>query len=163
MPLIKPKARLKVDKKALERLRDKLKGAKQAFVSVGIFEDSGNYSVAGSPSVVEVALWNEFGTGKTPERSFLRSTLDAQRALINTWRGEAIQKMLTQDWSVKQALEMLGFRVSELVKNTIKSNVPPPNAEYTVEKKRQAGVAPRTLIDTGLLLRSVSYRISERV
>ena len=139
-------------------LAKKLKGMKSAFVTIGVHEDAGSYE-GGGPDVVEVALWNEFGTTKTPERSFIRSAIDDNESLINGWREEIIGKIIHDGWSVDKGLEAIGLRVQILIQNKIKSNVPPPNAPSTLKQKSRDGVADTTLIHTGLLLRSITYKV----
>ena len=140
-----------------------LKGAKESFVTIGLHEDAGQYTGAkNNPSVVEVGLWNEFGTEKSPERSFIRSTIDENQSLINNWRDEAINNMIIKGWTLGKALEMMGFRIQVLIQNKIKSNMPPPLAKSTAEAKISHGLAPVTLIDTGLMLRSVTYKVELR-
>lgn len=142
-----------------KKLIEKLGKAKDSYVTIGLHEDAGNYSGKNAPSVVEVGLWNEFGTETSPERSWLRSAIDEHEKDINDWKDEAIANILHEDWTLEKALEMMGFRIQQLVQNKIKSNVPPPLADSTVEMKKKAGVAPETLIDTGLMLRSVTYKV----
>lgn len=148
------KMTLKKNGPDIQKILDQCRGA---YVTIGVHEDAGQYD--SGVSVVEVAMWNEFGTTNIPERSFLRSTFDENATKINQWRELAIQNILTKGWSVEKALEMIGFRVMTLVQNKIKSNVPPPLAKSTAEKKLQNGIAPRTLIDSGLLLRSITYKV----
>lgn len=140
-----------------KKLIETLGRYKNSYVTIGIHEDAGEYP--GEASVAEVALWNEFGTRFTPERSFLRSALDDNNAKINSWREEAIENILDKGWTVEKALEMMGLRIQLLIQNKIKSDVPPPNAPSTVAMKKKDGVAPRTLIWSGLMLRSVTYKV----
>jgi hypothetical protein len=128
-----------------------------AYVTIGIHEDAGAYP--DGTSVVQVALWDEFGTETSPERSFFRSTLDRKEGQINQWREEMIKKIVDGEMTVEKALETLGFRIREMIKNTIQSNVPPPNAPSTLDHKKREGVAPRTLMESTLLLRSVEYKV----
>jgi predicted RNase H-related nuclease YkuK (DUF458 family) len=151
-----------------KRIKDLIKKAGGAYVTIGIHKDAGKYP--DGTDVVSVALWNEFGTSTSPERSFFRSAVDGNESLINKWREEAIQNMVEKKWTVKKALELVGFRVQTLIQNKIKSNVPPPNAPSTIAEKRRTGVSPKsgakpgfadrtgTLIDSGLMLRSVTFR-----
>lgn len=167
--IIKPKITTTVKKDESKKLLAIIQQTKGAYVTVGVHEDAGKYPEG--PSVVEVALWNEFGTRTAPERSFFRSALDENEGKINEWREEAISNMLTKGWTVKQALEMMGFRLQTLIQNKIKSNVPPPNAPSTIIAKTRSGVLPKsglaggregqtsTLIDSGLMLRSITYKV----
>lgn len=158
--------------KRLEKLR-------RSYVTVGVHEDAGKYTGGKNPpSVVEVALWNEFGTSTTPERSFIRSAIDGNEATINRWIASVVDKVAFDEMSVREALEWLGFQTQVLIQNKIKSNVPPPNAASTQRHKAQEGKLPKkfkgasvgkdvsllkshTLIDTELLLRSITYKVYE--
>lgn len=156
--MIRPRVTIKQTINTSTLRKDILAKVRGSYVTIGVHEDAGRYSGSNAPSVVEVALWNEFGTSHIPERSFLRAALDENVALINNWREEAIG-MLLQGAQVETALSMLGFRIMTLIQNKIKSNVPPPLAQGTVDAKVKDGVAPVTLIDTGLLLRSIAYKV----
>lgn len=158
--MIKVTGKLTVKKDNSHSLMEILRHTKDAHVTIGVHEDAGSYGTGkDAPSVVEVALWNEFGTRDIPERSFMRSTFDENVAKINQWREEAVKHMVMDGWSVEKALEMIGLRIQTLVQNKIKSNVPPPNAPSTAAAKTKEGVAARTLIESGLLLRSVTYKV----
>ncbi len=159
--MIRPTVTFKV--KGDRAYKDLLKRAqelKKGFVTVGVHEGAGEY--ASGVSVVEVALWNEFGTETAPERSFIRSTLAGSESLINQWRIELLGKVVDGTMTAAKALEALGFRLRELIKNKINSNIPPPNAESTASSKRAKGLAARTLVETTLLLRSIEFRVKRK-
>ncbi len=160
------------------KFREQLKRYKNAYVSVGVHEGAGSYE--SGVTVAEVALWNEFGTRNIPERSWMRSTLDAKVRLINKWRKEAVENICTGKWTIAKALEVMGFRIQVLLQNAIKSNIPPPYGtgkriegplqeaalsahEDKVTKaqdaKQKRGLAPVTLIESGLMLRSVTFQV----
>lgn len=176
--MIKPSVKIEERGKAeWERYVSRFKKVNQAYVTVGFHEGAGHYPGPNAPLVVEVALWNEFGTVNAPSRPFMAIAIDSHTAQINRWREEAIAKILDEGWTPRKALEMLGFRIQVLIQNQIKSNTPPPNAPSTVKAKRASGVLPRqfkkgvdnkgrpysdrtkTLIDSGLMLRSVTYKV----
>ena len=96
-PLIKIKTTV-TDKrnKAVEAFMKSAQNVKGSYVSVGFHEDAGKYDEPNAPDVVEVALWNEFGTRRTPERSFIRSAIDENKDRINEWRKELMTKVMTQ-------------------------------------------------------------------
>lgn len=141
----------------VDKLLDTLKKYRNAYVTIGIHEDAGTYGESGT-SVIEVALWNEFGTEKIPARSFIRSALDEHEQKINEWREEVVTNILTKGWSIEKALDTIGLRIQLLIQNQIKSNVPPSLAKSTADAKSAKGRPPVTLIDTGLLLRSITYK-----
>ncbi len=89
--------------------------------------------------------------------------------LINQWREDALVNIIEKGWPVKKALDMIGFNLQVLIQNKIKSNIPPeygsgkkPNDGETIqqrqEQKRRRGYPPRTLIETGLMLQSLTFR-----
>ncbi len=143
----------------LKNLILKVKGAEKSYVVIGVNEGAGSYPGPNPPLVAQVALWNEFGTATIPERSFLRSAMDDNATLIEKWRLEVIENIIFKGWTIQKALEAMGFRIQTLIQNKIKSDVPPPNAASTKAAKSRAGVADQTLINTGLLLRSITYKV----
>lgn len=169
MPTIGIKPQVKVyDPKGREfkELLKRMKGVGRSYVTIGVHSDAGRYTEGKSPpSVAEVALWNEYGVPASPrrpaipERSYLRSAIDQNASLINKWREELMRDIIDGKRTAEDALRAMGFRIQVLVQNKIKSNVPPPNAKRTVERKRKKGLAPNTLIETGLLLRSIGFKV----
>lgn len=176
--MIRPSVKVEQKGKAeWDRYVGRFKKMNDAYVTVGFHEDAGRYPGPNAPLVVEVALWNEFGTEQNPARPFMAIAIDSHVAAINRWREEAIEKILDEGWTVQKALEMMGLRIQVLIQNQIKANTPPPNAPSTVKKKQAAGVLPqkfkggtdrqgrlwsdrtKTLINTGLMLRSVTYKV----
>jgi len=159
--LIRAKVQITDSGKSEAQARNKrLKQLDKAYVTIGVHDDAGKYTEGNPPpDVVEVALWMEYGTKNIPERSFIRSTVDEHRSQINQWREQALRQIMFDGKSVKDALESIGFKVQALIQNKIKSNVPPPLADSTAARKRKSGVAPVTLINTGLLLRSITYKV----
>lgn len=155
------KTTVKGQEKVDRFLRD-IKYAATSYVTIGLHEEAGTYPPNGdgiSVTVAEVGLWNEFGTKNSPERSFMRSAIDEGQGQIEKWRMELMGKVMEGKMTLEQALNAMGFRIMTLIQNKIKSNVPPPNADSTLAAKKRHGVAPNTLIDTGLMLRSVTYKV----
>ena len=168
--IIQPIFKAKLDNAKLQKLRDRL-ARDGGYVTVGVHEDAGRYQ-NGMP-VGLVATFMEFGApaARVPERSFIRSTLKDNRKVIEGWAIEALGKMLTHGFKTETVLENIGFLVAEAIRNRIKSNVPPPLKEATIRAKQARGTAAKhapanheypptaTLIDTGLLLRSIAYKV----
>lgn len=151
-----------------KRVLHELEKYKEAYVTIGLHEGAGDYP--DGTSVVEVGLWNEFGTRTIPERSWLRSAIDDNASKINAWREEAIENILEKGWSVEKALEMVGLRIQILIQNKIKSNIPPEygagrhgNSQASIDRaqnaKRALGQPPVTLIASNLMLRSVTTKV----
>ena len=137
----------------------KIEQIKSGYVTIGVHAGAGNYP--NGMEVVKVALMNEFGTETSPERSFFRSAIDENIDKINKWREEMLDNIFEKDWPVEKALKAIGLRIQILVQNKIKSNVGPENAESTKEAKIRKGIAVRTLIESGLMLRSVTFKVTK--
>lgn len=112
------------------------------------------------PRVVDVALWNEYGTRYIPERSFIRATIVENMGLLDNWRQAVLQKIMVGRATPYKGLSIIGMRVRLLIQNKIKSNISPENAPRTLARKRALKYGDRTLIMTGLLLRSITYAIT---
>ena len=128
----------------------------------------------------EVAIANEYGVGVAggatdfgdeifggqrqgagskhfiPERSFIRSTVDAHAKGDWARESEALKKAVVQDGlTVDVALKRMGLLIKAAIQAKIRSNVPPPNAPSTIARKGSS----KTLINTGQLLNSIDYEV----
>lgn len=90
-----------------------------------------------------------------PSRPFLRSTLDAK---ADAWCRN-LAEALGAGRTPKQAMRLVGRRMADDIQATIKSNMPPDNAESTKRRKNAKGAGKGTLIDSGSLLKAIDYEI----
>ena len=120
--------------------------------------------------LVDVATFNEFGTVRAPERSFIRSTMDEERRSLIRLTRDLFFKMGKGKMTTKTALTILGFQIQKLIKKKITDIKSPPNAPSTIEaKKRKSGKKKirvinsietgNPLIDTGLMRNSISFDV----
>lgn len=124
-------------------------------VNVGII-DAGNHGDSGL-TVAEVGNYNEFGTTRIPERSFIRSTTREKRKDIVKLQEKLLKKIQSGDMEIKQALGLVGtFVAGEITQKTV-SIKSPPNNPYTIIKKGSSN----PLIDTGQLKNSITWEIDE--
>jgi len=112
------------------------------------------------PTVLDVAIWNEFGTGHIPPRSFIRETLDVHEAEILKMAsrlGKAVALGRVDD---RQAAGLLGEYVVGLMKERIANRGAPkafePNKPSTIAKK---GSDVPLMAHTGQLRNSITYRV----
>ena len=101
------------------RLKRQMKLLERGSVTIGVHKDAGNYP--DGASVAEVAFWNEFGTRKIPERSFMRSTMHEKKGAIQAKINQQINKVAAGETTAKKALNAVGFSVTTLVMNKIKT------------------------------------------
>lgn len=156
--MVKPKISFEVRNTAvMDRLLKEMPKLRKSYVTVGFFEGK---TYEDGTDVVEVAMWNEFGTKNTPQRSFIRSTIEENSDKINRWREEALVEIVEKGATAKKALDGLGEKIVILIQNKIKSNVPPPNAPSTMAAKKRENSTNwgRTLMDTETMLNSVTFR-----
>jgi phage gpG-like protein len=106
---------------------------------------------------VELAIIHEFGAGKVPERSFLRSTADAKKAEWIALIRKIMKAVLAEKLPVEKGLGILGEKAVSDVRARIRegAGIPPPNAPSTVKAKGSS----RPLVDTGRLVQSISYEV----
>ncbi len=91
-----------------------------------------------------------------PERSFIRSTVDAKKN--GEWRiaAEALRKeMIEGRMTTDRALGLMGLRIKKDIQEKIRSQVPPPNAPSTIAAKG----SDHPLINTGQLLNSIDFEV----
>lgn len=100
-------------------------------------------------SVKEVALRHEFGTRTIPARPFLRPAYNKN---IDKWK-QYIYSGLQSGKSLDTILNAVGSMGVGEIKREIASIVDPP-----LKKARKDG-GTKPLVDTGLLLSSVTYEV----
>lgn len=123
-------------------------------VTVGIHEKDGSRDAGGATNA-DAGFWNEFGTSRIPERSFLRSTFDEGLRVYKDTSKKAAVFAIRTGASFDKALAILGLKVSSDVKETIRSRIDPANAPSTIAKKGSS----TPLIDTGQLLNSIDFEV----
>jgi hypothetical protein len=117
-------------------------------VTIGIHAEEGS-------ELAIIAASQEFGTDMIPERSFLRATLDEQDGAYREATADAIRSVLDGKRPAKVALERLGLRVAHDAQGKIRSGIDPALAPATIAAKGSS----KPLIDTGRLLRSITYQV----
>lgn len=152
-------------KEVIERVRS-VRGLK---VKAGILKGAKPYG--NGLSVSQVAIWNEYGTSRSPSRPFMRTAVvnDADKWVAEFSGG--LKAAIRGETSVQQATEWVGGMMQADIQKAIDSNIPPPNAAGTLKRKSSRVVdkkgkpisgqsgTKQTLIDTGHLLDSVSYEV----
>jgi hypothetical protein len=125
-------------------------------LSVGVHEEEGGAEYSDGATVAEVATYNEFGTERIPERSFLRTWYDEnkEQALIDARKLFAY--ITRKGGSLRNGLDQLGLRFVGQIQTRISSGIPPENADSTIRQKGSS--VP--LIATGQLRASVRHKVS---
>lgn len=142
-----------------------IKGLKNKSVEMGFFETA-RYT-DGTP-VASVAVVHELGSVKKgiPPRSFLNPALEGNRKKYASVIAQGVKSAIAGKISVIQLLGQVGeFAVGD-IKKEISEIENPKLQESTLrarDRRHYSGVgSSKPLVDTGVLIESVSYRVSEK-
>lgn len=146
------KVEVKINNKGLENELALMKKFAKASIKVGIQADSGDYP--DGTSVVDVAIWNEVGTTKTPSRPFVRQCFADNQQVVAQYLGFAVLRV-AKGANLSQELSKIGQWYQDKQKNTLKSYPWTPNAPSTVKRKKSS----KPLVDTGQLVNAIRYKV----
>ena len=147
-------------------LSKRFKYLQNASVSVGWHEDS---KYDDGTQIAEIAAIQEYGTGdgKIPPRSFMRST--ANEKLKTVWLvnlKKVIAHYVSKGGDLSQLYGKFGASISGDIAEKITQIWTPPLAESTVKnrvsrksKKATTESLTKPLIDTGVMLASLSFKV----
>lgn len=102
--------------------------------------------------VAQVAVWNEFGTKKTPARPFMRSTVAKKSPRWGNGLALALKK---NGYDSQAALAVLGSVIVGQIQQSIDEWKDPPNAQLTVDLKG----FNKPLLDSGRMRAAVAYEV----
>ena len=95
---------------------------------------------------------------KIPERSFLRSTFDAERKKYETALEMFTGRVIDGTMSPKQAVGLIGERHVADVVNRINAGIPPPLKKATSDRKGST----KPLIDTAQMKQAIKVKVTKR-
>lgn len=128
-------------------------------VTIGIHASEGSAShgdaIGAALTVLQIGIFNEFGTASIPERSFIRAWFDENEASIRKDLTILMRTVIEGKRASDQVLEILGQRAVGQIQERIASGIAPANAPSTVAKKGSS----TPLIDTGVLRSSITYQV----
>lgn len=137
----------------LRREIDKMRRAGTPHVAVG-FPAEVSAAYQDGTTVTDVALFNEFGTERIPERPFLRTAADATVEKRTRMTGELLTMITTGKMTLSQALSRMGVYMVSVIQKSITDLRTPPNAPSTIARKKSSN----PLIDTGQMRQSVTFK-----
>lgn len=106
--------------------------------------------------VAAVAAYNEYGNPARgrPPRPFMRQTIERER---EGWGKTLAAGLRMNDYNAAAGLGVLGEDIAGAIRETITQFDSPPLALPTVRRKGFA----KPLVDTGTMLRSVSWELDD--
>ena len=114
-------------------------------------------------TILEYAIYNEYGTPSMPARPFMRNALDSNRGIISNLIQAAPKKVIKGEKSGKEALMEIGETIRGLIIQSIATAQAwaVPNDPKTLKIKTKNGQANNTkpLIDIRFLIKSIRYQI----
>ena len=132
---------------------------KKLQVRVGYQEGEKTYDEGGKPvDLLDVAMFNELGTSRTPSRPFMRDSVDDNADKISSACKSKLKALASGQKTAEQVLKELGVMQVGLVQATIRDGEFAPNAPSTIARKG----SDKPLIDTGQMRQSVHYVITEK-
>lgn len=133
---------IKIDKREITKFMGKER------LEIGFFETA---RYPNGTFVAQVARYNEFGTLRIPMRPFFRNAIQKN---IKKWYA-TLQNAINQNATPSKALSIVGEVARADIIQSITDLRTPPNAESTIKQKKSTN----PLIDTGLMRRSVTYKV----
>ena len=126
-------------------------------ITVGIFEVAGAKTYEEGLTLIEVAIANEFGTDRIPERSFIRAWFDENEEKIRAAVRVMLEATIRGKYQPKQALELLGQKFVGEIQKRIAAGIEPANAPATIAAKGSS----TPLIDKGTLRAGITYKVDD--
>lgn len=153
--MLRVRTKLRDVDKGFKDLTRRIMAPDNVTLKVGVFADSGTHP--DGTSLVQVAIWNEFGTSTIPPRPFIRVYF-SNETRVRALASAALKQVITHNLTKKQALERLGMKMSGEIQHAISVayfGAYPANALETIRKKGSS----TPLVDTGQLRSAISYRV----
>ena len=147
-----------VSRKQLDKIEKELDYLKTHAVWVGFVGSEADKKVDGV-AIYMYANFNEYGTSDIPSRPFFRTALNNNRKYIKEQLKELLGKVATGKMTGEKALKSIGLEVQGLIQDSIKNGNWEKNASSTIAAKKGKG---QPLIDTGSMLRAVSFEIRRK-
>ena len=138
------------NRKLHDALRRELSKANKEVVA-GIQQGAMNKEM----QVAQYATINEFGSGRTPARPFMRQYFDGNLNRLTRFASNGVTQVSLGNATFEQFLNAVGLEMVNGIKKSINSGNFAPNHPYTIEKKG----SDKPLIDTGVMLNSVTFAI----
>lgn len=140
-----------------KRITKEIHELKGHSIKIGIWDEGGGEGNK-KASVLEYAMFNEFGTSRIPARPFMQTTYDNHADEVKKFTELMVDKIINNSATTERTLKVIGEFYQMKVQQTIREakNWAAPNDPKTVELKGSSS----PLIDTGRLIGAVRYEIT---
>ena len=137
-------------------LLSSLSTLRRSKIEVGVLPSAGRNSEG--VDLVDVAVWNEFGTRHVPARPFMRIAADKNENKWNRYAERCVDAALKNRANINNAVCLVGEQIKSDVQLVFGSGEITPNKPATIRRKGSS--VP--LIDHGDLRRSIDYKVTTR-
>ncbi len=103
--------------------------------------------------IAQYAAQNEFGTREIPQRSFMRTAVDENLALITSYASQQLGLVIDGAETPRIAFNRIGLLMTNLIQKKIGQITFPPNSARTIAEKGSS----KPLIDFGSMIAAVRY------
>lgn len=108
-------------------------------------------------TILDIANWNEFGTRKMPERSFIRASYDDKRSDYERQGEKLLEQVIAMTVTPSVLYETLGQYMVGQTQDYLTKLSSPPNHPFTIMMKKSSN----PLIDTGQMRDSIEYKVKK--
>jgi hypothetical protein len=142
-----------------------IKKADHLYVKVG-FPVEGELAAGNAKDISEInliAAVQEFGSEKrnVPERSFIRATFDSEYENLQRFKEHEYLQIVQGKQTALMAIGQIGEWLTNKTKGYIRNIIPPPLKEATKKRKGRGGDSAVPLIDTGQMINTIQWVITE--
>lgn len=120
-------------------------------VKVGLLEGAAPYP--DGTNVVDVGIYNEYGTSRIPSRPFMRVAADQAEREMHAYTEHMVGLLIDGRTNAKGVDDSVGNAMKDVIQKTITGFNKPPNAPSTVKAKGRND----PLVDTGHMRDSINY------
>lgn len=105
--------------------------------------------------VLNIAVWNHYGTRTIPERPFLDNAMRDNKAKYQRAMRNSAKRILRGETGMRTILSRLGLQAQGDVQEEITALRSPPNAPGTIKQKGSSN----PLIHTGRMRQAVTHKV----
>ena len=142
---------------AMRDLKKRLKEMSSKKIAVGFPKGRlNNPHYEDGASIIDVAIWNEFGTNNIPRRDFMGIATEKWQQFIAAKVEEFKEQISDGTLDIDMFLKMIGEAGKEFISDAIVKLRTPPNAPSTIRHKKGRS---NPLVDSGDMSKAATYEI----
>ena len=119
------------------------------------YEGSKNHA---GPSIIDVAIWNEFGTNNIPRRDFMSIATKKWQEYFSLMVEQYKDEIISGKIDIDTFLNLMGEAGAEFISEAIVKLSDPPNAPATIKRKGSSN----PLVDTGDMSKAPTYELRNK-